>query len=109
MARSENSDDFSGPTLGGLREHRAFFLLLDRFTRFLRIGPARSTPQADTAELAAKRARLRAAFMSRAISKLQSSQRNLLSAKASVSLMTPQQEVLLDAYQRSVTMTRAPY
>src|SRR5262249_34480005 len=35
-----------------------------------------------TAELAAKRARLRAAFMSRAISKLQSSQRNVLSADA---------------------------
>src|SRR5262249_38140841 len=34
------------------------------------------------AELAAKRARLRAAFMSRAISKLQSSQRNVLSADA---------------------------
>src|SRR5580704_11748033 len=80
-----------------------------RFTRTLRTTPERASPQADIAELAAIAARFRAAFTSRPASKQQSVQRNVLSAKASVSLMTPQQEqVLLEGYQRSATTTRAP-
>src|SRR5215472_18244325 len=73
----------------------------DRFTRLLRAGPERSPPQAVTAELAAIPARFRAALTSRPASKPQSSQRNILSARSSVGLMTPQQEqVLLEGYQR---------
>lgn len=80
-----------------------------RFTRDRCLAPERASPQAVTAELAAKPARFRAALTSRPAAKPQSSQRNVLSAKASVCLMTPQQEqVLLEGYQRSATTTRAP-
>src|SRR5215831_16320340 len=82
----------------------------DRFTRLLRAGPERSPPQAVTAELAAIPARFRAALTSRPASKPQSSQRNILSARSSVGLMTPQQEqVLLEGYQRPASTIRAPY
>ena len=81
-----------------------------RFTRLLRAAPERASPQAVTAELAAITARFRAAFTSRSTSKPQSAQRNVLSAKASVSLMTPQQEqVLLEGNQRLATTNREPY
>jgi hypothetical protein len=56
-----------------------------------RLTSERASPQAATAELAAKAASSRAALRSRPALKPQSSQRNILSAKASISSMTPQQ------------------
>jgi hypothetical protein len=80
-----------------------------RFTRLLRAAPERASPQAVTAELAASPARFSAALPSRAPSKPQASQANILCDKASVCLMTPQQEqVLLEGYQRLATTTREP-
>src|ERR1700693_6358986 len=48
----------------------------DRFTRLLRTAPERSSPQADTAELAARLSRFFAAFQSRSASNPHGEQRN---------------------------------
>jgi len=66
-----------------------------RFTRLLRAAPERSSPQADTAELAAGRSRFFAAFQSRSATKPQCSQRNTRCDKSSAAFTEPQQEQVL--------------
>ena len=81
----------------------------DRFTRGLCSAPERFSPQADTAELAAKFSRFRAAFTSRPIRKLHASHSNSLCDRASVVFTAPQQEhVLLEGNHRSATTTTEP-
>ena len=73
-----------------------------RFTRGLRPTPERSSPQAVTAELAARCSRLQAALRSRSISCPQVPHVKIRSDSASSALTEPQQEqVLLDGNHRS--------
>src|SRR5215469_13839393 len=86
----------------------------DSFTRFFRGVPAPSAPQAFrvSAELAANRSKLIAAFRSRSMTRPHRSQRKTRSASVKSSSTHSQpgvEQVLLDGSQREARRTLEPY